>query len=254
MRDEIFKLLKQAYSRLGFGDDFLMARATMLDSLGFVTSENVNDVVAKQSDSLTALQRMEDSRVASALKKAKDEAEKKAKEEAEKKAAEEAEKKAKEAAEEKAKEAARKAAEEKAKEKLNDSTGLTPELKAFLEGIKTQMDEQKKTYEKQVLSLSESLKSLKDQNEKDAAAKAKAERRTMILNKAKELGIPQSRIDEGFVIADDADETAIASYLGTVKRNIDANKLPSDNRFALEGKALSDSELDTMANALLGNN
>lgn len=248
MRDEIFKLLKQAYSRLGFGDDFLMARATMLDSLGFVTSENVNDVVAKQSDSLTALQRMEDSRVASALKKAK--------EEAEKKAAEEAEKKAKEAAEEKAKEAARKAAEDvtKTKEKLNDSTGLTPELKAFLEGIKTQMDEQKKTYEKQVLSLSESLKSLKDQNEKDAAAKAKAERRTMILNKAKELGIPQSRIDEGFVIADDADETAIASYLGTVKRNIDANKLPSDNRFALEGKALSDSELDTMANALLGNN
>lgn len=241
MRDEIFKLLKQAYSRLGFGDDFLMARATMLDSLGFVTSENVNDVVAKQSDSLTALQRMEDSRVASALKKAK--------EEAEKKAAEEAEKKAKE-------EAARKAAEDvtKTKEKLNDSTGLTPELKAFLEGIKTQMDEQKKTYEKQVLSLSESLKSLKDQNEKDAAAKAKAERRTMILNKAKELGIPQSRIDEGFVIADDADETAIASYLGTVKRNIDANKLPSDNRFALEGKALSDSELDTMANALLGNN
>lgn len=240
MRDEIFKLLKQAYSRLGFGDDFLMARATMLDSLGFVTSENVNDVVAKQSDSLTALQRMEDSRVASALKKA----------------AEEAEKKAKEAAEEKAKEAARKAAEDvtKTKEKLNDSTGLTPELKAFLEGIKTQMDEQKKTYEKQVLSLSESLKSLKDQNEKDAAAKAKAERRTMILNKAKELGIPQSRIDEGFVIADDADETAIASYLGTVKRNIDANKLPSDNRFALEGKALSDSELDTMANALLGNN
>lgn len=248
MRDEIFKLLKQAYSRLGFGDDFLMARATMLDSLGFVTSENVNDVVAKQSDSLTALQRMEDSRVASALKKAK--------EEAEKKAAEEAEKKAKEAAEEKAKEAARKAAEDvtKTKAKLNDSTGLTPELKAFLEGIKTQMDEQKKTYEKQVLSLSESLKSLKDQNEKDAAAKAKAERRTMILNKAKELGIPQSRIDEGFVIADDADETAIASYLGTVKRNIDANKLPSDNRFALEGKALSDSELDTMANALLGNN
>lgn len=248
MRDEIFKLLKQAYSRLGFGDDFLMARATMLDSLGFVTSENVNDVVAKQSDSLTALQRMEDSRVASALKKAK--------EEAEKKAAEEAEKKAKEAAEEKAKEAARKAAEDvtKTKEKPNDSTGLTPELKAFLEGIKTQMDEQKKTYEKQVLSLSESLKSLKDQNEKDAAAKAKAERRTMILNKAKELGIPQSRIDEGFVIADDADETAIASYLGTVKRNIDANKLPSDNRFALEGKALSDSELDTMANALLGNN
>lgn len=248
MRDEIFKLLKQAYSRLGFGDDFLMARATMLDSLGFVTSENVNDVVAKQSDSLTALQRMEDSRVASALKKAK--------EEAEKKAAEEAEKKAKEAAEEKAKEAARKAAEDvtKTKEKLNDSTGLTPELKAFLEGIKTQMDEQKKTYEKQVLSLSESLKSLKDQNEKDAAAKAKAERRTMILNKAKELGIPQSRIDEGFVIADDADETAIASYLGTVKRNIDANKLPSDNRFALDGKALSDSELDTMANALLGNN
>lgn len=248
MRDEIFKLLKQAYSRLGFGDDFLMARATMLDSLGFVTSENVNDVVAKQSDSLAALQRMEDSRVASALKKAK--------EEAEKKAAEEAEKKAKEAAEEKAKEDARKAAEDVAKteEKLNSSTGLTPELKAFLEGIKTQMDEQKKTYEKQVLSLSESLKSLKDQNEKDAAAKAKAERRTMILNKAKELGIPQSRIDEGFVIADDADETAIASYLGTVKRNIDANKLPSDNRFALEGKALSDSELDTMANALLGNN
>lgn len=244
MRDEIFKLLKQAYSRLGFGDDFLMARATMLDSLGFVTSENVNDVVAKQSDSLAALQRMEDSRVASALKKAK--------EEAEKKAAEEAKKKAKEAAEEKAKEAAEDVA--KKEEKLNDSTGLTPELKAFLEGIKTQMDEQKKTYEKQVLSLSESLKSLKDQNEKDAAAKAKAERRTMILNKAKELGIPQSRIDEGFVIADDADETAIASYLGTVKRNIDANKLPSDNRFALGGKALSDSELDTMANALLGNN
>lgn len=52
------------------------------------------------------------------------------------------------------------------------------------------------------------------------AEKAKSERANLITAKAKELGIPEWRMKEGFVIADDADEKAIGDYLAGVQKNL----------------------------------
>ena len=251
MKDKIFQLLKQAYSPLGLGDAFLLARAEMLDSLGFVTDENVADVVAKQKASLEAIQKSNDARVSEALKKRDEETKKKAEEEAKKKAEEEAKKAAEEAA--KKAEEDRKKAEEEAKK----TGGLTPELKAFLEELdkkhQKELADQKKAYEESIDTLTKSVNTLKDTHKAEEAAKAKAERQAKILNKAKELGIPQSRIDEGFVIAEDADDDTIGSYLGTVKKNIDASKLPGAHHFALGSEEPTDAEVKEVADALLGN-
>lgn len=246
MKDKIFQLLKQAYSQLGLGDAVLQARAEMLESLGFVTDENVGDVVAKQKSSLEALQKSNDARVTAALKKAEEEAKKKAEEDAKKKAEEEA-LKAKEEAEKAAAEAARKAAE---------NSGLSPELKAYFdkmeENRKAEAEQQRKQYEATIKGMQDTIKGLQDTKAKEDAARAKAERQAKILTKAKELGIPQSRIDEGFVIADDADDSSIESYLGTVKKNIDASKLPGGSHIQLGGGNATKEEVDGVADALLG--
>lgn len=42
----------------------------------------------------------------------------------------------------------------------------------------------------------------------------------LISAKAKELGIPEWRMKEGFVIADDADEKTIGDYLANVQKNL----------------------------------
>jgi len=45
-------------------------------------------------------------------------------------------------------------------------------------------------------------------------------RSTFITNKAKEIGIPEWRIEEGFNITDDADDTSVINTLTSVKQNI----------------------------------
>lgn len=248
MKDTIFQKLKQAYSQLGLGDAFLQARAEMLDSLGFVNAENVDDVVAKQKASLEAVQKANDARVTEALKKAEETAKKKAEEDAKKKAEEKAQKEAEEAA--KKAEEERKKAEEDAKK-----GGLTPEIKAYLDELekahKKALEDQRAAYETQINSLSDSVKNLKNTHDAAELARARAERQSKILNKAKELGIPQSRIDEGFVIADDADDNAISTYLSTVKKNIDASKLPGANHFALGSENPTKEEIADIADALV---
>lgn len=257
MLEEIFRRLKQAYSQLGLGDEFLRARAEMLDSLGFVTAENIGDVISKQEASLRAAQKANDARVADALKKANE----KAAEEA-KKAAEEAAKKKAEQEAKAAEEAAKKAAEEakKAAEEEARKNGLNEQMKAYFDEMEKrrndefskQMKAQKEAYEKSIKELTGKLDTLSQENAKAAAEKARVERQAKILNIAKELGIPQTRIDEGFVIAEDADDAAINSYLGTVKKNIDANKLPSNGHFLDSDAKPSDKELEDVAGALLG--
>lgn len=73
---------------------------------------------------------------------------------------------------------------------------------------------------------------LKRQEEKEAAAKAEADkvkaaadRKDLILKKAKEAGIPEWRIKEGFAIGEEADESAIKSYMDSIKQNIVTNSL-----------------------------
>ena len=79
---------------------------------------------------------------------------------------------------------------------------------------------------------------------------AKATRQAQILGKAKELKISQERIDEGFVIADDADETAINTYLSKVAQNEVARGLEQSKGFPIDtNKTPSKEELD----GILGN-
>jgi len=53
-------------------------------------------------------------------------------------------------------------------------------------------------------------------------------RQTTIAEKCKSLGIPEWRQQEGFLLAEDADEATIDTYLAGVKKNITANALPTN--------------------------
>jgi hypothetical protein len=60
--------------------------------------------------------------------------------------------------------------------------------------------------------------------------KEASEKRTAsILAKAKELGISQARIDEGFAIAADADDAAIGEHLAKVAKNDVSRNLEGKN-------------------------
>ena len=61
---------------------------------------------------------------------------------------------------------------------------------------------------------------LKTENDAFKAEKSRAERNSLISSKAKELGIPEWRMKEGFAITDEMDETAITTYLSGIKQNI----------------------------------
>lgn len=65
---------------------------------------------------------------------------------------------------------------------------------------------------------------------------AKTARHAQILGKAKELGIPDWRINEGFTIGDDADEASISTALSAIKQNIVTAGLEKGNA----GHPLSD--------------
>ncbi len=248
MKDTIFQLLKQAYSPLGLGDAILMARAEMLDALGFVTEENAGDVVAKQRDSLEKLQKANDARVTEALNKQAKEFQKR----------QDDERKAKEVADRQAEEAKKKATDEKERKDAEEKArgnGLSPELKEYLDRItassKAEMEEQRKAseaaYQAEIKKLLGEVKTLKDENAAAKAAQAKADHEAKILSKAKELNIPQYRIDEGFNIPEDADDVAIGTYLGNVAKNIQTNQLPTGaHRLFGDGKVSKD-EVDSIA-------
>lgn len=99
MKAKIFAKLKQEYSSLGLGDEYLMSKAESLAATGLVTDDNIDAVVACQRKELEGLQKANDKRVTDALekerKKHEEETRKKEQEaeEARKKAEEEAKKK-----------------------------------------------------------------------------------------------------------------------------------------------------------------
>lgn len=79
---------------------------------------------------------------------------------------------------------------------------------------------------------------------------AKATRQAQILGKAKELGIPDWRINEGFTIGDDADEASISTTLSAIKQNIVTAGLEQSKGFPIDAnKTPSKEELD----GILGN-
>lgn len=64
------------------------------------------------------------------------------------------------------------------------------------------------------------MKPLQDKLADYEAKEAQAARTALITSKAKELGIPEWRISEGFNIGADADEAAINTVLSGVKQNL----------------------------------
>ena len=248
MKDKIFQLLKQEYKSLGLGDEVLQAHAEMLDKMGLVTDDNIETVVASQKSFLESLQKDNDRRVTDAKKKfeeaqkAKEEAERKAAEEEAKKAAEEAEKKRLEelAKKNEMPDYLKKYFEEQAAEKKASDEARTKEREEFKKLVETltqKNSDQAKTYNEQMEEQSKTIKELQETIQKQAEeakakeeaaakAKAKADHDAKILSKAKELGIPESRINEGFTLSDDATDETIETYLSKVANNYKALQQP----------------------------
>lgn len=85
---------------------------------------------------------------------------------------------------------------------------------------------------------------LKNENDAFKAEKSRAERNSLISSKAKELGIPEWRMKEGFAISDEMDETAITTYLSGIKQNIVTAGLETkDSAFPLSTPAEKGKEM-----------
>lgn len=240
MVEKIFNALKQEFSYLGLGDSVLRPYAESLGACGFVTDDNLNDVVSKQKSSLEAIQKANDKRAADAMKTAEEKAE------AKRKAAEEAEaKKAEEAAKKAEEEKAKKAAEEKAVENKEE----TPE---WFKAYQTAQEEKFKEALEKNKALEDSLKSLQDENAKFKTEQDAAKRNSFIASEAKRLGVPEWRSKEGFSISADMDEKAITEYLSQVANNVKANMLPEEKMGfpKFDGKATKE-EVDKIADNLL---
>lgn len=96
------------------------------------------------------------------------------------------------------------------------------------------------------------VKPIQDELNAYKAKESQAARQSLILGKAKELGIPEWRINEGFTIADDADETAINTTLSGIKQNIVTAGLETSKGFPIDtNKTPSKEELDGIIGAIL---
>lgn len=259
MKDKIYRLLKQAYSKLGLADEVLQAQAEMLEKLGIVTEDNVETVVEAQKSYLESLQKENDRRVTDAQKKFQ--AEQQAKEEAEKKRLEEL------AKQNEMPEYLKKYFEEQSKKdkEREDAHNLErEEYKKLVSELKEFNQKQQDAYTKQIKEQGDTITELKDtlkkqqeeaKAEKEALAREKAiaDHKAKIVSKAKELGIPQSRIDEGFIIADDADDETINNVLTKVSNNCKTLMQPSFGsgfHANLDEKA-TDKEIDDVADSLV---
>ena len=221
MKEKIFNALKQEYKALGLSDEILQGHANALAAIGLVTDENLSAVVAAQKDFLTGLQSGIDKRVTTAREKALADAKK---------------------TEDEAKaEAERKKAEEDAKKADKDKPEWQKEMeKRFEEFLKKDTERERE------------FKALQEKYEALEKEKAESARANTILSKAKELGIPEWRIKEGFAISAEADEAAINSHLTTVATNLKTANLPS-NRLGhvLDDGKPSKEQISDIANSLI---
>lgn len=200
MKEKIFNSLKQEYKALGLSDEILQGHASALAATGLVTDDNLSIVISAQKDFLTGLQSGIDKRVTTAREKALADAKKAADDETKAKAAKK-----------KAEEDAQKAAENKDK----------PEWQK-------EMDKRFEEFSKKEVEREKEFNALKEKYEALEKEKTEASRANTIMSKAKELGIPDWRIKEGFAISADADEAAINSHLATVATNLKTANLPGN--------------------------
>lgn len=226
MKSLIFQKLKQEYSHLGLGKEVLQAHADALAATGFVTEENIDTIVSSQAAFLESIQKANDQRVTDAQKKAKEDARKEY-------------------------EAGARAAEEEAKRKAEEEALRRKQEEQMPDWYKAEKEAQQKA-NAMLAELAKNFEAIKEENEALKSEKAAAERKGFILSKAKELGIPEYRIKEGFSIAEDANEDAVTEYLTTVANNIKAYSLPTNREaFPLSGPDLKKEELDSVAKSLV---
>lgn len=117
--------------------------------------------------------------------------------------------------------------------------------KALIEKLNAQTEANK--------TLNETITAMKTENDRIKAEAQKKARQEGIIQKAKELGIPKSRIEEGFAITDDMDEDAITNHLNVVAANYKALHLSERRPFGqqLEDKEATQEELKAVAGALV---
>ena len=100
-------------------------------------------------------------------------------------------------------------------------------------------------------TLSETINSMKAENDRIKAEKAASERQAKIISLAKELGIPQYRIDEGLPVTDDMDDDAIKNKLNVVATNCKSLAQSRNGGFSLGGEQKEVSEEEAKAVAAL---
>lgn len=94
------------------------------------------------------------------------------------------------------------------------------------------------------------MKPLQDKLADFEAKEAQAARTALITSKAKELGIPEWRISEGFNIGADADEAAINTVLSGVKQNLVTAGLEKNSGFPIDSKKEPSTDV---VDSILGN-
>lgn len=221
----LLQKFKAAYSSLGLSDAILAPLALSLSTSGVVTDDNVDGVVAAQKGFLESLQKSNDKRVNDALEKAKQEAEKKLQEVTGNGKAE-LERMAKELAELRAKQTGNDGPLQKKDEPRE--TESHEWYDAERAKLMTELENRFKTVADGNKALLDAVNALKAENESMKAAEQARKRSDFIAGKAKELGIPEWRVKEGFALANDATEEAITAHLATVAGNIRANELPKN--------------------------
>ncbi len=255
--DEILQGRADALARTGLVTDdnldlVVAVQKDDLEALQKLNDRRVSDALEKQRAKAEEESRKKEEEAAksAAEKKAAEEAAKAAEEE-ERKKAKEAAAAAKAAAEAEARRKEEEAAEAARIAKINEKATIPDEFLDFFKTEKEKAAVERKAYEQRIQELleaqkeaqrqyldtfqklSESNKELKTgyetlrrESEEAQKAKAKADREAFILSKAKELGVPQWRIDEGFVIPSDMEESAIAETLAKTANNIRIMQLP----------------------------
>ncbi|MBR1732819.1 MAG: hypothetical protein IJ729_03640 [Alloprevotella sp.] len=214
-------------------------------------------------------------------KAAEEEARKKAEdEEAARKAAEEAKKKADEEAAAKAakEEEERKKLEEmrknqeipqyvkdmqeeylrKLQEERKQAEDDRKAFKELIEQMRASNDEQKNALAKQLTELteqnkkqSETILSMKEESDKAKAQQEREARQAKINAKAKELGIPQWRIDEGLPITEEMDDDAVTNKLNVIATNIKSLGLKPNGTYQMGGEHKEASREDVKAVAAM---
>lgn len=218
MKEKILNGLKAAYPSLSV--DMLNAQTQILLAAGYVTEDNLSAVIAAQKPFVEAIDKRE--------KQHSDVIEKNKKDNERLLSLEQ------ELNDIKSKAVSGVAGEKGEKSKSN---GTEPDFKAMIESMKTELQAE---YQNNIAELlksqkgnTEMLNSLKQENEAFKREKTIAERNGFIQSKAKELGIPKWRIEEGFVLPENADNEVIIKSLSAIANNVKTQLLPTSEKYPL---------------------